>query len=310
METLGLHLPNSLPLSSLNSLCQSANYLAISNHGRSFLINPHKLKSAIIVRAVAGDEEEEVKQAKEMAAARRRWETLAKVKGSAWVPIFDIEKSADVGALSRRTTNFVMGGWWSGSPTLSYDKNFISKVEEMFPKDTDLIVMCQKGLRSLAACEQLHNAGYRNLFWVQGGLEAAEEEDFQREGAQPFKLAGIGGVSEFFGWTDQQRAFAAKEGWGYRLVFTGRLIGAIVLADALFFGAQQFGPLLRELRHLCASLGNQLLFVLEAELNVSIFRLWEAMIDLADEHFDNFLIASERVYQNGDYQRMSGKTDQ
>ncbi|XP_020246241.1 rhodanese-like domain-containing protein 11, chloroplastic isoform X2 [Asparagus officinalis] len=284
METLGLHLPNSLPLSSLNSLCQSANYLAISNHGRSFLINPHKLKSAIIVRAVAGDEEEEVKQAKEMAAARRRWETLireqkikvltpkeagyaiqlsnkslldvrpsteynkAKVKGSAWVPIFDIEKSADVGALSRRTTNFVMGGWWSGSPTLSYDKNFISKVEEMFPKDTDLIVMCQKGLRSLAACEQLHNAGYRNLFWVQGGLEAAEEEDFQREGAQPFKLAGIGGVSEFFGWTDQQRAFAAKEGWGYRLVFTGRLIGAIVLADALFFGAQQFGPLLRELR--------------------------------------------------------------
>lgn len=30
--------------------------------------------------------------------------------------------------------------------------------------------------RSLAACEQLYNAGYKNLFWVQGGLEAAEEE--------------------------------------------------------------------------------------------------------------------------------------
>lgn len=226
-------------------------------------------------------EEAEVRQAKEMAAARKRWETLireqkvkvltpkeagyaiqlsnkslldvrpssefskAKVKGSAWVPIFDVDNAADIGTFSRKITNFVMGGWWSGSPTLSYDNNFISKVKAMFPTDIDLIVICQKGLRSLAACEQLYNAGYRNLFWVQGGLEAADEEDFQREGPQPFKLAGIGGVSEFFGWTDQQRAVAAKEGWGYRLVFTGRLIGAIVLADALFFGAQHFAPLFK-----------------------------------------------------------------
>ena len=30
--------------------------------------------------------------------------------------------------------------------------------------------------RSLAACELLCNAGYKHLFWVQGGLETAEEE--------------------------------------------------------------------------------------------------------------------------------------
>lgn len=30
--------------------------------------------------------------------------------------------------------------------------------------------------RSLAACELLYNAGYKNLFWVQGGYEAAEGE--------------------------------------------------------------------------------------------------------------------------------------
>jgi len=108
--------------------------------------------------------------------------------------------------------------------------------------------VCQKGLRSLAACEQLYNAGFENLFWVQGGLEAAEEEDFEREGSQPFKLAAIGGVSEFFGWTDQQRRQAAKEGLGYRLVFTGRLVGALVLLDALFLGAQRIGPLLQELQ--------------------------------------------------------------
>lgn len=32
--------------------------------------------------------------------------------------------------------------------------------------------------RSLAACELLCKAGYKNVFWVQGGLEAAEEEVF------------------------------------------------------------------------------------------------------------------------------------
>ncbi|KAK3154536.1 hypothetical protein QOZ80_2BG0191800 [Eleusine coracana subsp. coracana] len=229
-------------------------------------------------------EDEEMRQAKEQAAARRRWEALIReqkiktltpreagytfkltnkalldvrpsnerqkawVKGSTWIPVFDVDTSADLGGLSKKFTNFVMGGWWSGSSTLSFNKNFVQQVEEKFSKDTDIILVCQKGLRSLAACEQLYNAGFENLFWVQGGLEAAEEEDFEREGPQPFKLAAIGGVSEFFGWTDQQRAQAAKEGLGYRLLFTGRLVGALVLLDALFFGAQRIGPLLQELQ--------------------------------------------------------------
>lgn len=131
---------------------------------------------------------------------------------------------------------------------MSYNKQFLPSIEEKFPKDSDLIVACQKGLRSLAACELLYNAGYRNLFWVQGGLEASEEEDLPREGPQPLKFAGIGGVSEFLGWTDQQRAAAAKEGWAYRLVFSARLVGLFIVADALFLGAQQLGRYLQELR--------------------------------------------------------------
>lgn len=223
-----------------------------------------------------------MKQVKEMTAARKRWESLireqkvktltpreagyaielskktlldvrpsierqkASVKDSAWIPIFDNDDSFDAGA--KKLTNFVMGGWWSGSPVLTYNKYFIKNVEEKFPKEAELIVACQKGLRSLAACELLYNAGYKNLFWVQGGLEAAQEEDLQCEGPQPLKLAGIGGLSEFLGWTDQQRAIAAKEGWGYRFVFTARLLGLVILADALILGAQKIGPFLQELR--------------------------------------------------------------
>ncbi|XP_024973159.1 rhodanese-like domain-containing protein 11, chloroplastic [Cynara cardunculus var. scolymus] len=237
-----------------------------------------------IIRAQAVDEDYELKQVKDMAAARKRWESLVRegkvsvltpreagyaiqlsgktlldvrpsmehekawVKGSTWVPIFDVDTTIDAGTLSRKVTSYMMGGWWSGVPTLSYNNQFIPKVTEKFPKDTDLIVACQKGLRSLAACELLYNAGYRNLFWVQGGLEAAEEEDLERGGPQPFKFAGIGGLSEFLGWTDQQRAQAAKEGWGYRLVFSARLIGVVLAADALFIGVQQVARYLQDLR--------------------------------------------------------------
>lgn len=79
-----------------------------------------------------------------------------------------------------------VGGWWSGVPTLSYDKyvvngfnflnylriflfayeclpcslvfclysQFIPKVEEKCPKDADLTVACQRGLRSILSLIQ------------------------------------------------------------------------------------------------------------------------------------------------------------
>lgn len=232
----------------------------------------------------AVQEEYELKQMKDMAAAKKRWDALIRdgkvkvltpreagyaiqlsnkmlldvrpsmerkkawVKGSTWIPIFDVDTSLELPTLSWKATNFLMGGWWSGVPALSYNKQFLSNVEEKFAKDTDLIVACQKGLRSIAACEVLYHAGYRNIFWVQGGLEAAEEEDLEREGPQPFKFAGIGGLSEFLGWTDQQREVAAKEGWGYRLTFSARLVGLVLGADALFIGAQKVGQYLQVLR--------------------------------------------------------------
>ncbi|KAG2678714.1 hypothetical protein I3843_11G015900 [Carya illinoinensis] len=236
------------------------------------------------VRMQVDGEDYELKQVKDMAAARKRWEALVReekvkvltpreagyaiqlsnktlldvrpsiehkkawVKGSRWIPIFDVDTKLDVGTLSTKITSFMMGGWWSGMPTLSYNDQFLPKVQENYPKDTELIVACQKGLRSLAACELLYNAGYRNLFWVQGGLEAAEDEDLVIEGPQPLKFAGIGGVSEFLGFTDQQRDAASREGWSYRLVFSARLVGIFLVADALFFGAQQVGHYLQDLR--------------------------------------------------------------
>ncbi|PWA74012.1 rhodanese/Cell cycle control phosphatase superfamily protein [Artemisia annua] len=282
MEVLNLSI--SIPFNNNHKLQKAHLFNTSSFNHKPLQLHSLSDYKGIVVKAQATDEDYELKQVKDMAAARKRWEALVRegkvklltpkeagyaiqlsgktlldvrpsiehekawVKGSTWIPIFDTDTEFDIGTLSRKVSSYMMGGWWSGVPTLSYNNQFVSKVTEKFPKDTDLIVACQKGLRSLAACEQLYNAGYRNLFWVQGGLEAAEEEDLEREGPQPFKFAGIGGLSEFLGWTDQQRAQAAKEGWGYRLVFSARLIGVVIAADALFIAVQQAARYLQDLR--------------------------------------------------------------
>ncbi|KAK8659051.1 hypothetical protein V6N13_029266 [Hibiscus sabdariffa] len=286
MASLALPSLNSLPISRLHS--QKAPSLnssipSISTSRHPCTVAPHRFQSGVI-RMQAGQEDFELKQVRDMAAAKKRWDAMIRegkvkiltpkeagyaiqlsnkplldvrpsserekawVKGSSWVPVFEVDDKFDVGTVSRKVSTFMMGGWWSGVPTLSYNSQFLSKVEEKFPKDAELIVACQKGLRSLAACEILCNAGYKNLFWVQGGLEAAEEEDLAREGSQPLKFAGIGGLSEFLGWTDQQRTQAAREGWGYRLLYSARLVGVFVVADALFIGAQQVGRYLQDMR--------------------------------------------------------------
>lgn len=291
MEALGLGV-NFTPLNALSKSHTEQTLKFVGSNSTHFF-NSSRISSANFrtkrnqksaIRMQVVEEEYELKQMKDMAAARKRWDTMIRegrvkvltpreagyaiqlsnrtlldvrpsterqkawVKGSTWIPIFEVDSGFDVGSLSRKMANFMMGGWWSGVPTLSYDIKFLAKVQEKFPKDADLIVACQKGLRSLAACELLSNYGYNNLFWVQGGFEAAEEEDFETEGPQPLKFAGIGGLSEFLGWTDQQRAAGAKEGWGYRLVYSARLVGLIFVADALFLGAQQVGHYLQDLR--------------------------------------------------------------
>ncbi|KAL3748099.1 hypothetical protein ACJRO7_009342 [Eucalyptus globulus] len=302
MEALGL--PSRGPLtisqSATSRRVRTARSSRTKTHSRVFMELPplglisslairHKKRS--VIRMIADTDDYDLRQMMDKAAARKRWDSLIREqKVKCLTPreagyaiqlldktLLDVRSSVESSKAS---------GWWSGAPTLSYNKQFLSNIEEKFPKDLDLIVACQKGLRSLAACELLYNAGYRNLFWVQGGLEASEEEDLPREGPQPLKFAGIGelGSRLFFyytghsysfpllpilSWTDQQRAAAAKEGWAYRLVFSARLVillfdrfvkrlisgcyilvyvGLFLVADALFLGVQQLGRYLQELR--------------------------------------------------------------
>lgn len=173
----------------------------------------------------------------------------AYVKASVHVPMYEVDKSLDPATLLRKFSNFTMGGWWNGLPVMKYNERFMPDVVAKIPKTANIIVGCQKGLRSLSACERLYKAGYRNLFWLNGGLDAAQEGDLEREGPQPFNFGGIGGISEFIGWTDVQRLEAKKQGLGYRVALFSRLLAVVLAADLTFVGAQQLSRFFSELRH-------------------------------------------------------------
>ncbi|CAM6121162.1 unnamed protein product [Calypogeia fissa] len=251
---------------------------------RSTTALPQLPPRPLVQRQMVFAQQDLAQQIKEMAAAEKRWESQirdgkvkslspkeagyavdlsgytlldvrptsernkAYVKSSTWVPIFENNKNLDPGTLLNKFSNFTMGGWWSGSPLMDYNGRFMPDVVSKIPKSANVVVACQTGLRSLAACEQLYKAGYRNLYWLNGGFDAAEEGDLQREGTTSFKFAGLGGVSEFLGWTDVQREAAKKEGWGFRAMLFGRLMAVVLGVDLLFVGGQQLAQFIQGLR--------------------------------------------------------------
>lgn len=65
----------------------------------------------------------------------------------------------------------------------------------------------------MAACEQLSRAGYKEVAWVNGGFDTARKEDLPVVNAPDLRYGGIGGLSEFLGWTDAQRQNSQSEGF-------------------------------------------------------------------------------------------------
>lgn len=96
----------------------------------------------------------------------------------------------------------------------------ISSHSLQVPKDAKVIVACQKGLRSLAAAEQLSRAGYTSLAWVNGGLDNSRPGEVPTRDGKDIRYAGIGGVSEIVGWTEVQQENAGPAG-SLKSVFIG-----------------------------------------------------------------------------------------
>ncbi|KAL4515838.1 hypothetical protein Ndes2526A_g00541 [Nannochloris sp. 'desiccata'] len=157
------------------------------------------------------------------------------------VPLFVVDDETSVNNLIKQATALGMGGWWLGGSHMKPNVNFLNEVQAKIPKDSKgVVLVCQKGLRSLAACEQLARAGYPSLAWVNGGLDTAQPGDLPTKDGKDIRYGGIGGLSEVLGWTEVQQDESKGFAGGYQNILKGF---AVVLAlDTVWFLYTVFNP--------------------------------------------------------------------
>eukprot|EP00898_Chlorokybus_atmophyticus_P006665 jgi/Chlat1/69/Chrsp1S00208 len=161
----------------------------------------------------------------------------AHIEGSVHVPVYNTNDSAP---LTDKLYMTVSGGtWWMGMRPVAPNRSFGSQITSQLDKDANIIVACQKGLRSLSACEKLVQNGYKNVSWMNGGFEAARSKDWEPAIAgttKDLRCAGLGGLSYWLGWTNVQRKDPDQDA-SQRATYWGRAIGLFLLVDLLIYGA-------------------------------------------------------------------------
>lgn len=130
----------------------------------------------------------------------------AELKNAVEIPLFVVDDDPGLSTLIKQATAFGMGGWWLGGAHMKPNPSFNADVQSKVPRDAKgVMVVCQKGLRSLAACEQLARMGYKNLGWINGGLDMVKPGELPTVGGKDIRYGGIGGLSELLGWTEVQQ---------------------------------------------------------------------------------------------------------
>jgi len=168
------------------------------------------------------------------------------IEGAAPAPFFVADPDGgSLAGLLRAAASFGMGGWWLGAAPLVPNPAFLDEAAAALPGDRQsarVVVACQKGLRSLAACEALIRAGYPHVAWVSGGLDSAFPGDLPTPGGKDVRYAGIGGASEALGWTEVQREArrARRGGAPSDLGGVFALAGAVLAADLLLFAYEHW----------------------------------------------------------------------
>lgn len=160
------------------------------------------------------------------------------IDGAVAVPLYLPETRNDPASLLKRASTWGTGGWWLGGTHMVPNTAFLDEVRARIPVDSNVVVGCQRGLRSLSACEQLSKAGYQTLAWVNGGFDAAEPGDLPTLPAdKDIRFAGIGGVSEMLGWTEVQQEYAQGPlAGGLETVL--KLVGVFLAIDLLLLGVE------------------------------------------------------------------------
>lgn len=159
----------------------------------------------------------------------------APLQNAVEIPLFIADESASISTLIKKSTAFGMGGWWLGGTHMIPNPDFLASVQASIPdKETaKIIVVCQKGLRSLSACEQLARVGYKNLAWINGGLDTGTSGTIPTKNGVDVRVGGIGGLSEFLGWTEVQQENGSGFAGGYQNIL--KFFAVILALDLVWF---------------------------------------------------------------------------
>lgn len=151
------------------------------------------------------------------------------------IPLFVPDPDTTVSGLIKKSTAFGMGGWWLGGTHMIPNENFAAEVQSSIPdKETaKVLVVCQKGLRSLSACEGLAKLGYKTIAWVNGGLDTAMANQIPTNNGADVRYGGIGGMSEILGWTEVQQESRGGFAGGYQNIL--KFAGLILALDLVWF---------------------------------------------------------------------------
>ncbi|KAK9128023.1 hypothetical protein Syun_016820 [Stephania yunnanensis] len=131
---------------------------------------------------------------------RPSWEReKAYVSGSLHVPLFIKDLDNSPITLLKKWVHFGYIGLWTGQQFTAINPEFLSEIASLAPdKDAKLLVACGEGLRSLMAISKLYNeGGYRNLGWLVGGFNTADDANLFCHDNQHLQFGNVGGVPYF-----------------------------------------------------------------------------------------------------------------
>ena len=87
------------------------------------------------------------------------------MKGSVNVPLFVEDSDGSVSGALKQAVAYGTGGFWLGAKHMKANASFLDDVRALVPPATPVVVACQKGLRSISACEQLVRRPTRRETW-------------------------------------------------------------------------------------------------------------------------------------------------
>ncbi|KAI3951418.1 hypothetical protein MKW98_030270 [Papaver atlanticum] len=182
------------------SLTRTSQLNFSNNHKRIMTCKPLRKRSMEIraeVNYVSSDEAKELVAVEGYAVLDVRDSSQydrAHIKSCYHVPLFIEDKDNDPGTIVKRTVHNNFSGLFFGIPFTKRNTEFVKSVRSRFSPDTKLLLVCQEGLRSSAAANELEKAGFENISCITSGLQSVKPGTFESVGSAELQNAGKAGL--------------------------------------------------------------------------------------------------------------------